>query len=51
MNKFVLKNIFIKIYISHFSINIFIITKGSKLCLEDHVVVLNDFFYQHGGSM
>ena len=49
MNRFVLKNTFIKIYISHISINIFII-KGSKLCFGDRVVVLNDFFYQHGGS-
>ena len=49
MNRFVLKNTFIKIYKSHFSINIFIITRGQS-CFGDRVIVLNDFFYQHGGS-
>ena len=51
MNMFVLKNTFINVYISRFSINIFIIIRGSKLCFGDRVVVLNDFFYQHGGSI
>ena len=64
MNIFVLKNTFIKIYISHFSINIFITTRGQSYVLETVavfawlvsqantacVVVLNNFFYQHGGS-
>jgi hypothetical protein len=33
----------------NFLINIFI-EKKSKLCFEDCVAVLNDFFYQNGGS-
>ena len=39
MNRFVLKNIFIKIYIYHFSINIFIKTKSPSCILE--IVSLN----------
>jgi len=34
MNRFVLKNTLMKIYIYHFSINIFIKNKKSKLCFE-----------------
>ena len=44
MNIFVLKNTFIKIYIYHFSIDIFIKNKKSKLCFGDRAVVQNDFF-------
>jgi hypothetical protein len=44
MNRFVLKNIFIKIYIYYFLINIFYKNKKSKLCFEDRVAVQNDFF-------
>jgi hypothetical protein len=43
MNRFVLKNTFIKVYIYHFSINIFYKNKRSKLCFGDRVAVLNDF--------
>ena len=50
MNRFVLKNIFIKVYVYHFSINIFL-NKISKLCFGDRVAVLNDFLYQYGGSI
>jgi len=45
MNRFVLKNTFIKVYIYHFSINIFIKNMELKLSFEDLVVVLNDFLY------
>jgi len=51
MNGFILKNTFIKIYIRHFLINIFIKNKESKLSFRDHVVVLNDFLYGYGGSI
>ena len=34
MNKFVLKNTFIKVYIYHFSINIFIETRSQSCVLE-----------------
>jgi hypothetical protein len=34
MNRFVLKNIFIKIYIYHFSINIFIEIRSQSYALE-----------------
>jgi hypothetical protein len=50
MNRFVLKNTSIKIYIYHFLINIFIKTLQVKVWLGDHVVVLNYFFYGYGGS-
>jgi hypothetical protein len=43
MNIFVLKNIFIKIYIYHFLINIF----TSKLSFVNYVVVLNNFLYKY----
>ena len=49
MNIFVLKNTFIKIYIYHFSINIFI-EKKSKLCFGDRVAFQNDFLYEYRGS-
>ncbi len=45
MNRFVLKNNFIKVYIYHFLINIFYRNKKSKLCFGDRVAVLNDFLY------
>ena len=52
MNRFVLKNTFIKVYVYHFSINIFFKkNKRSKLCFGDRVAVLNDFLYQYGGSI
>jgi len=51
MDKFVLKNTFIKIYIYHFLINIFIKNKESKLNFGNHVIVLDDFLYGYGGSM
>jgi len=43
MNKFVLKNIFMKIYIYQFLINILIKKKKSKLSFGDRVAVLNNF--------
>ena len=43
MNRFVLKNYFIKVYIYHFFLNIFYKNKRSKLCFGDCVTVLNDF--------
>jgi hypothetical protein len=43
MNRFVLKNTFIKVCIYYFSINIFYKNKRSNLCFGDRVVVLNDF--------
>ena len=49
MNRFILKNTFIKVYIYHFSINIYR-NKKSKLCFGDRVNVLNDFFNEYGGS-
>jgi hypothetical protein len=48
MNKFILKNIFIKVYIYHFLINIFI-NKELKLGFGDHIVIINDFLYMYGG--
>ena len=50
MNRFVLKNIFIKNYVYHFFINIFFKRERSNLCFGDRVAVLNDFLYQYGGS-
>lgn len=41
MNRFVLKNAFIKIYIY----------QKSKLCLGDHVAVQNNFHYEYGESI
>jgi hypothetical protein len=46
-----LKNTFIKIYIYHFLINIFIKNKESKLNFGDHVVVLTDFLYGYQGRV
>jgi hypothetical protein len=43
MNRFILKNTFIKVYIYHFFINIFYKNKRSKLCFEDRVTIVNDF--------
>ena len=51
MNRFVLKNTFIKIYIYHFLINIFIKNKKSELYFGDCVAVQNDLNYQYGGSI
>ena len=51
MNIFVLKNTFIKVYIYHFSMNIFYRNKKSKLCFGDRVAVLNDFLYEYEGSI
>jgi len=50
MNRFVLRNIFIKIYIYHFLINIFY-KKESKLGFRDQVVMLNDFIYGYGETI
>jgi len=51
MNRCVLKNNFLKVYIYHFLINIFIKNKKSKLDFGDCGVVLNDFFYKYEGSI
>jgi hypothetical protein len=52
MNRFVLKNTFIKVYIYHFSINIFYRKKKLKLCFGDREAVQNDFFFfKYGGSI
>ena len=45
MNIFVLKNTFIKVYIYYFFNKYFYRNNKSKLCFEDRVVILNDFFY------
>jgi len=50
MNRFVLKNTFIKIYIPLFD-KYFYKNNESKLSFRDYDVVLNDFLYRHGGSM
>jgi len=50
MNRFVFKNTFIKIYLYHFLINIFIKNKKSKLDFGDRAIVQNDLFYGYGGS-
>jgi hypothetical protein len=50
MNRFVLKNTFIKVYIYHFLINIFYRNKKSKLCFRERVAVQNDFLYENGES-
>ena len=49
MNRFALKNTFIKIYIYHFLTNIFNKNKKSKLDFKDHV--LNNFLYRYGASI
>ena len=49
MNRFVLKNTFIKIYISLFN-KYFYKNKQSKLCFEDCVAVLNIIYFLYGGS-
>ena len=51
MNIFVLENTFIKIYIYHFLINIFIKNKKSKSSFGDHVIVFSEFLYGYGGSI
>jgi len=51
MNRFILKNTFIKIYIYQILINIFIKIKKSKLGFGDLVAVLNDFIYGYRGSI
>jgi len=45
MNRFMLKNTFIKIYIYHILIKYFYKNKESKLDLGHCVVILSDFFY------
>jgi len=49
MIRFVLKNTFIKIYIYHFSTNIFIKKSNQNYALE--TVSLNVIYFLHGGSM
>ena len=49
MNRFVLKNTFIKVYIYYFSINIFIETRSQNCVFGDRVAVQNDFLYEYGG--
>ena len=49
MNRFVLKNTFIKIYIYHFLLNI-LIKKEVKVIFGDRVAVQNHFIFQYGGS-
>jgi len=51
MNRFVLKNTFIKIYIYHFFDKWFYEKQEVKLGFECRVVVLNDFLYGYEGSM
>jgi len=50
MNRFVLKNTFIKIYISLFN-KYFYKNKQSKLCFEDCVAVLNIIYFLYRGSI
>jgi hypothetical protein len=45
MNRFVLKNTFIKIYLYHFLINIFPKNNESKLDFGNRTIVLNNFLY------
>ena len=47
MNRFVLKNIFIKIYICHFLINIFYKNKKSKLDFENRIASSMTYIYTH----
>jgi hypothetical protein len=49
-NRFVLKTIFIKKYTYIFFQYFFYKRDKSKLCIGDSVAILNDFFYQTGGS-
>ena len=49
MNRFILKNIFIKVYIPLFH-KYFYNNKWSKLCFGDRVVILNVKFYGYGGK-
>jgi hypothetical protein len=51
MNRFVLKSIFTKINMYHFSINIFYKNKKSNLCFGDYVAVQNNLNYRYIGSM
>jgi len=51
MNRFVLKNTFIKVYVYHFFYKYFFKNKRSKLCFGDRVAVLNDFLYQYERSI
>jgi hypothetical protein len=44
MNRFVLKNIFIKVYIYHFLINIFIETRSQSCVLETVALSKTTFF-------
>jgi hypothetical protein len=49
MDIFVLQNTFIKVYICRFN-KYFYKNKKLKLYFEDRVTVLNDMFYEYGGS-
>jgi hypothetical protein len=49
MNRFVLKNTFIKVYIYHFLYKYFYNNKWPKLCFGDRAVVQNDKFYGKEG--
>jgi hypothetical protein len=51
MSRFILQIVVIKVYICHFLINIFYKNKKSKLYFEDRVAVLDDMFYEYGGSI
>jgi len=43
MNRFVLKNTLIKVYVYYFFSKYFYKNNRSNLCFEDRVSVLNDF--------
>jgi hypothetical protein len=49
MNRFVLQNTFIKVVILVLN-KYFYKNKKSKLCIGDRVAVLNNMFYEYGGS-
>jgi hypothetical protein len=50
MNRFALKNTFIKVYIYNLFIKYFCKKRESKLGFGDRVVVLNDIHYGYRGS-
>jgi len=50
MNRFVFKNTFIKIYIYHFSINIFIKIRNQSYTLETVSLSKNNFMFKYEGS-
>jgi hypothetical protein len=51
MNRFILKNIFIKIYLYFFFDKYFYKNKKSKLDFKDRVIVQNDLFYGYRESI